>query len=101
MTRAAHAQKKSMNTQPRHNMIRMLLCLSWAVVAPLCLLAQEPSSEFVGLAKIHTDIRSKRAGSYDRTGGNADNIPNVADGARVTLMEVKGAGIIKRSQDLR
>jgi hypothetical protein len=94
MTRAAHAQKKSMNTQPRHNMIRMLLCLSWAVVAPLCLLAQEPSSEFVGLAKIHTDIRSKRAGSYDRTGGNADNIPNVADGARVTLMEVKGAGII-------
>jgi hypothetical protein len=69
----------------------MLLAL---VLGATCLPAQEPSSQFVDLAKIHTDIRSRRAGSYDRTGGNADNIPNIPDGARYTLMDVKGAGVI-------
>ncbi len=78
-----------MKPKPHSLIAAALLC-----AAALPLQAQEPSSDFVGLARIHSDIRSRRAGSYDRSGGNADNVSNVADGARVTLMDVKGSGVI-------
>jgi hypothetical protein len=74
--------------------LRRVLLLSCALLGSAGLKAQEPASDFVGLAKIGSDMRSRRAGSWDRTGGNADNVPNVADGAKVNLMDVKGAGII-------
>jgi len=79
-----------MKPNPQSLLAAALLCAA----AALPLLAQEPSSDFVGLARIHSDIRSRRAGSYDRSGGNADNVSNVADGARVTIMDVKGSGVI-------
>ena len=70
------------------------LHLATALLTSTVLLAQEPASELVGLARIRPDMKSRRAGSYDRTGGNADNVSNVADGAKVNIMDVKGAGII-------
>jgi hypothetical protein len=56
--------------------------------------AEESGGEFVGLAKIRTGVKSKRVGSYDRAGGNGDNVSGVPDGAKVNIMEVSGAGII-------
>ena len=79
-----------MKPKPLALLASALLCMA----ATLPLAAQEPSSDFVGLSRIHSEIRSRRSGSYDRTGGNADNVPNVADGAKVTIMDVKGAGVI-------
>ena len=52
------------------------------------------ASEFTELAKIRSVVKSKRVGSYDRSGGNGDNVSHVADGAKVNIMEVTGAGII-------
>src|SRR5512142_1009887 len=73
---------------------KYLLPLAALVLAAAGLVAQEPASEFVGLAKIRPDLKSRRVGSYDRTGGNADNVSRVPDGAKVDIMNVKGAGII-------
>ena len=73
---------------------RFILPIAATLLAATVLLAQEPASEFVGLAKIRLDLKSRRVGSYDRTGGNADNVSGVADGAKVNIMDVKGAGII-------
>jgi len=83
-----------MKPQTYSKWARTLLHASWMAFVCTQVLAQEPASDFVGLAKIRTDMRSRRSSSYDRTGGNADNIPNVADGAKVTLLDVKGAGVI-------
>lgn len=46
------------------------------------------------VARIKKDVKSVRVGSYDRTGGNNDRVENVAPGQKLTLMDVKGAGII-------
>lgn len=53
------------------------------------------ATDFSELAEIRPNVKSKRASSYDRTGGNADNVSHVADGAKVNLLDVKGAGVIK------
>ena len=73
---------------------KCLLPLATLALLAVTLAAQEPASEFVGLARIRSDLKSRRVGSYDRTGGNADNVSHVPDGARVDIMNVKGAGII-------
>ena len=56
--------------------------------------AQEAANDFVALAKIRPEAKSRRVSSYDRTGGNGDNVSGVPDGARVNLMDVTGPGII-------
>ena len=73
---------------------QLFLPIAAALVAATVLVAQEPVSEFVGLATIRPEMKSRRIGSYDRTGGNADNVSHVADGAKVNIMDVPGAGII-------
>lgn len=45
------------------------------------------------LAQI-VDARSKRISSYDRSGGNGDNI-QIKKGETVTIAEMRGAGIVK------
>jgi hypothetical protein len=72
---------------------KYLIALAGAVFVSIGVFAQTPS-DFVGLTQIHSNVKSKRASSYDRTGGNADNVSRVADGAKVNIMEVKGAGVI-------
>jgi len=46
------------------------------------------------LTQIRDGIKSKRISSYDRSGGNGDNLPNIKDGEKRTLFEVDGAGMI-------
>jgi Protein of unknown function (DUF2961) len=67
--------------------------LALTVATTLC--AQDTGNEFAGLAKIRAEVKSRRVGSYDRTGGNADNMAGIPDGAKVDIMNVKGPGIIR------
>jgi hypothetical protein len=65
-----------------------------ALLATGGLRAQEPAGELAGLARIRSGVKSKRIGSYDRSGGNGDNLSGLPDGAKVNIMDVKGAGVI-------
>ena len=67
--------------------------LASIVATALC--AQDTGNEFAGLAKIRIEVKSRRVGSYDRTGGNGDNMAGIPDGAKVDIMNVKGPGIIR------
>jgi hypothetical protein len=51
-------------------------------------------SDLFGLARVRSDMRSKRVSSYDRSGGNNDRFEHIADGQTRELFNVKGAGII-------
>ncbi len=56
--------------------------------------SQDLGNEMFSLSKIKDGIKSKRVGSWDKTGGNVDCLKDIKDGEKVTIMEVKGAGII-------
>jgi hypothetical protein len=47
-----------------------------------------------GLTTIREGVVSKRVSSYDRSGGNGDNIYMIKPGESRTIFDVKGAGII-------
>ena len=68
--------------------------LTVAFIIAAAAFAQTRASEFTELAKIRPAVKSKRVSSYDRSGGNGDNVSHVADGAKVNIMDVIGAGII-------
>lgn len=57
-------------------------------------LAQDSGNELFEIAKMKSGITSKRVSSYDRSGNNNDRITHIKDGEKVTLFDVKGAGII-------
>jgi hypothetical protein len=56
--------------------------------------AQGVASPTLELARLQNGARSRRFSSYDRTGGNGDNISQIASGARRDIFDVKGAGVI-------
>jgi hypothetical protein len=58
------------------------------------LLSQEPGGEMFQLSEIKRDVKTKQISSYDKTGGNGDCLGGIKDGDKVTIMDVKGAGII-------
>ncbi len=57
-------------------------------------MAQGVRTDLLDLARLQTDVRSKRISSYDRSGGNNDRFENIPNGERRVLFEVRGAGII-------
>ncbi|MGQ8334930.1 glycoside hydrolase family 172 protein [Sunxiuqinia sp. A32] len=58
------------------------------------LFSQQVNNEFFSLTKIKEDVKSKRVGSWDQAGGNADCLKDIKDGDKVTIMDVEGAGVI-------
>lgn len=64
----------------------------------LCLLALVGPAQNVnllsGLTTIQDGLRSKRVSSYDRSGGNGDNVSMIKPGESRTIFDVQGAGII-------
>jgi len=58
------------------------------------LYSQNSGSEMSSLSLIKKDVKTKRVGSYDKTGGNGDCLAGINDGEKITIMDVKGAGII-------
>ncbi|HVO12043.1 MAG TPA: glycoside hydrolase family 172 protein [Vicinamibacteria bacterium] len=67
--------------------------LAW-LAAAATVAAQGVASPTLELARIQEGARSRRVSSYDRTGGNRDNLPGIESGTRRTLFDVKGAGVI-------
>lgn len=63
---------------------------------PGLLVSQIPGDELFQLSRIQKDVKSKQVSSFDKTGGNGDCLVKIKDGATATLMDVKGAGVIKR-----
>ena len=74
--------------------IKMLLSGLIALALASGLFADGPGSPFASVARIRSDVKSRRSSSFDRTGGNGDSVANVADGAKVDILNVTGAGII-------
>ena len=58
------------------------------------LMAQPTGSEMSALSQIRKNVKTKRIGSFDQTGGNGDCLSGIANGEKRTIMDVKGAGII-------
>lgn len=56
--------------------------------------SQDFGNELFSLSQIKEGVKSKRIGSYDKTGGNDDRLTGIKDGEKVTIMDVKGAGVI-------
>jgi hypothetical protein len=56
--------------------------------------AQDLTTGMYNLTKIQDGVRSKRIGSYDKTGGNNDRLEHVRDGEKRVIMDVRGAGVI-------
>jgi hypothetical protein len=64
------------------------------IVMSSALVYSQNSNDFIDLARVKDNVKSKRVSSYDRTGGNGDCLGGIKDGEKRVLMDVKGAGII-------
>lgn len=60
------------------------------------LLSQNPGNEMYQLSRIRSNVKSKQVSSYDKTGGNGDCLSGIKDGSKITIFDVKGAGVINR-----
>jgi hypothetical protein len=56
--------------------------------------AQTTGGDLFELAKIKSDVKTKRVSSYDRSGGNNDRFEHIKPGEKRVIFDVKGAGII-------
>ncbi len=74
-----------------HAVLILVVLLSLALGEPA---AGRERGELSDLARIQTDVKTKRISSYDRTGGNNDRFENIDDGQVRELFNVKGAGMI-------
>jgi hypothetical protein len=55
---------------------------------------QNLSNDLFDLSKIRQNVKNRRISSTDKTGGNDDCLKNIQPGAKATIFDVKGAGII-------
>lgn len=61
----------------------------------LSIMAQAQTTNLLSsLTTIQEGVKSKRVSSYDRSGGNGDNVYMIKPGESRTIFDVKGAGII-------
>jgi len=74
--------------------MKRILFLLAILLIPGTLFSQDFGNEMFQLSKIKKDVKSKQVSSADKTGGNGDCLSAIQDGAKATLMDVKGAGII-------
>lgn len=56
--------------------------------------SQDLGNDMSALSQIKEGLKSRRIGSYDKTGGNNDRMAGIKDGEKATIMDVKGAGVI-------
>lgn len=74
-------------------MKRVLIILLIVIQAGFAF-SQELENEMFSLSQIKEGLKSKRVGSYDKTGGNGDCLNGIKNGQKETIMDVKGAGVI-------
>ncbi len=65
------------------------------VITAAAVQAQLQGNDLEALTQIKEHVVSRRISSYDTTGGPDDNLRNIPDGSKRTLVNIKGAGIIK------
>lgn len=73
----------------KRTLILLLFVFSFGIV-----FSQNSGSEMSSLTQIKQNVKSKRVSSFDRSGGNGDCLAGIATGEKITIMDVKGAGII-------
>jgi hypothetical protein len=76
--------------------MRKILVLLSLVLYSSVILSQNAGSEMSQLSQLRNNVKSRMISSYDRTGGNGDCLSGIKDGEKVTIFNVKGAGIINR-----
>lgn len=76
--------------------MRKILVLLGLALYSSAILAQNAGSELSQLSQLRNNVKSKMISSFDRTGGNGDCLSGIKDGEKVTIFNVKGAGIISR-----
>jgi hypothetical protein len=69
-------------------------CFYLTIIGMLPLIGYSQSSNLSELTTIKEGIKSKRVSSYDRSGGNGDNVYMIKPGESRTIFDVKGAGVI-------
>jgi hypothetical protein len=73
----------------KKTVIFLMLVFSFGV-----LFSQNQGNDMLSLSQIKKNVKTKRVSSYDRTGGNGDCLSGIATGEKITIMDVKGAGVI-------
>ena len=76
--------------------MRKLFIIIVIALNSFLLFSQNAGTEMYQLSQIRNNVKSKQVSSYDRSGGNGDCLSGIQDGAKVTIFDVKGAGIINR-----
>jgi hypothetical protein len=71
----------------------LMLGFLWAIGFAGSVVARS-CGDLSDLARIHTEFKTKRVSSYDRTGGNNDRFENIKPGEVREIFNVKGAGMI-------
>ena len=56
--------------------------------------AQSLATDLFELAKIKSDVKTKRVSSYDKSGGNNDRFEHIKAGEKRVIFDVKGSGMI-------
>lgn len=74
-------------------MKQILIILLIAIQAEFAF-TQNFGNEMFSLTQLKEGVKSKRIGSYDKSGGNNDRLTAIKVGEKVTILDVKGAGII-------
>jgi len=76
--------------------MRKVIIIIGIALNSFLLFSQNVGTEMYQLSQIRQNVKSKQVSSYDRSGGNGDCLSGIQDGAKVTIFDVKGAGIINR-----
>jgi hypothetical protein len=76
--------------------MKRILIVAVIALNSVLVFSQGMGNEMYQLSQLRNNIKSKQVSSFDRTGGNGDCLSGINDGATVTIMDVKGAGIINR-----
>lgn len=74
--------------------MKKILVLGILTFYAVILFSQDLGNDMFSLSQIKEGLKSKRVSSYDITGGNDDRLTGIKDCEKVTIMDVKGAGVI-------
>ena len=77
----------------KHFFLGSLILLLFFYLSNICV-ARDLDGELFELAKIKSDIKSKRVSSYDKSGGNNDRFEHIKAGEKRLIFDISGAGII-------
>jgi hypothetical protein len=76
--------------------MKRIIIAGFIVLNSCLLFSQNLGNEMYQLSQLKNNVRSRQVSSYDRTGGNGDCLSGIKDGEKVTIFDVKGAGVINR-----